>query len=218
MSSESEKTGVPAAAPGRRQVLIGLTLLAGGCTQVNRYGLGADDPFPFWTGKRQIPGIEPDPASAAQRRVVSYAGGYPAGTIVVNVGTRELHYVTGGGKAIFYPVGVGREGLSFRGNAVVGRKQEWPGWHPTPEMIRSDPKRYRPYQAGMPGGPDNPLGARALYLYQNGRDTLFRIHGTNQPASIGTASSAGCIRMLNDDVIDLYNRVQLGAPVTVLDI
>jgi lipoprotein-anchoring transpeptidase ErfK/SrfK len=124
--------------------------------------------------------------------------------------------VTEKGSAIRYAVGVGREeALNFRGSAVIGRKSEWPSWTPTESMIARIPK-YKKYAGGMPGGVANPLGARALYLYRDGQDTYFRIHGTNEPESIGQAVSSGCIRMLNQDVIDLYTRVPVGAPVVVL--
>ncbi len=114
-----------------------------------------------------------------------------------------------------YAIAVGREGLSFRGSGVVGRKAEWPSWQPTRNMIRTRPDLYADYAAGLPGGLDNPLGARALYLYRGGRDTLFRIHGTIDPASIGRATSAGCIRLFNQDAIHLYDNTAMGTPVHV---
>ena len=122
----------------------------------------------------------------------------------------------GDGRAVRYGVGVGRQGLALKGNAYVGRKAEWPSWTPTPNMIRREPERNLKYAGGMPGGLNNPLGARALYLYRNGNDTMFRLHGTNQPQSIGHAMSSGCIRMLNHDIIDLYERVPVGARVVVI--
>ena len=120
------------------------------------------------------------------------------------------------GRAIRYGVGVGRAGLEFKGSAIIERKAEWPSWRPTAAMIRRNPDRYARFADGMPGGPGNPLGARALYLYRNGIDTYFRIHGTTEPWSIGTSVSNGCIRMLNDHVMQLYQRVPVGTPVTVL--
>ena len=111
---------------------------------------------------------------------------------------------------------VGRAGLAWKGTAKVGRKAKWPRWTPTKNMIRRQPRKYARYAGGVPGGPSNPLGARALYLYRNGRDTMYRIHGTNQPRSIGRAVSNGCIRMLNAHVKDLYRRVPVGARVVVL--
>jgi len=141
--------------------------------------------------------------------------GYAPGTVVVDTRSHFLYYVTAPGVAIRYGVGVGRQGLSLKGRAVVGRKAEWPWWRPTDNMIKRSPRKYARYAGGMPGGPRNPLGARALYLYRDGRDTMYRIHGTNDPSSIGRSVSNGCIRMLNDHVIALYNRVPVGAPVVV---
>lgn len=142
--------------------------------------------------------------------------GYAPGTIVVDPRNHYLYLVMRRGRARRYGVGVGRAGLAFRGRATVGRKAEWPSWRPTDNMIRRDPGKYARYADGVPGGPNNPLGARALYLYRNGRDTMYRIHGTNQPSSIGRSVSNGCIRMINDHVIDLYERVPAGAQVVVL--
>lgn len=200
----------------RRNLLIGLPLLLAGCTPEPYFaasaGVGPSDPFPFWDDRR--PGGST--SAVGFGREVAYARDYAPGTTVVDTAGRQLFYVLGDDHAMRYPVGVGREGYTFRGRAKVGRKAEWPSWHPTADMIRRDPERYRPLQAGIPGGEQNPLGARALYLYLDGRDTLFRIHGTNQPETVGTASSSGCIRMHNEDVIDLYSRVPIGAPVVVV--
>ncbi len=151
-----------------------------------------------------------------RRQEVAYETTYPAGTVVVDTPARRLYFVLGGGRAVRYGVGVGRQGLALKGNAYVGRKAEWPSWTPTPNMIRREPERNLRYAGGMPGGLNNPLGARALYLYRNGNDTMFRLHGTNQPQSIGHAMSSGCIRMLNHDIIDLYERVPVGARVVVI--
>ncbi|CAJ1391327.1 MAG: L,D-transpeptidase [Roseitalea sp.] len=142
--------------------------------------------------------------------------GYAPGTIIIDPRNHFLYLQQGGGQARRYGVGVGRAGLAFKGTAVIGRKAEWPRWTPTQNMIRREPEKYARYAGGVPGGPNNPLGARALYLYRNGRDTLYRIHGTNQPQSIGQSVSNGCIRMINDHVVDLYERVPLGAKVVVL--
>src|SRR5690606_15215615 len=150
-----------------------------------------------------------------RRREVEYRTNHKPGTVVVDTPARRLYYVQGGGKAIRYGIGVGKEGLALRGNATVGRKAEWPTWTPTGNMIARDP-RNRQYAGGLPGGLNNPLGARALYLYRGGNDTMFRIHGTNQPQSIGLAMSSGCIRMLNHDIVDLYERVPVGANVVVI--
>ncbi len=142
--------------------------------------------------------------------------GYKPGTIVIDTQKKYLYFVESPGTAVRYGVAVGKEGLLFTGKATVGAKQPWPRWIPTKDMIGRDPKKYGKYADGMDGGPDNPLGARAIYLYQGKQDTYLRIHGTNQPQSIGTASSNGCFRMINEHVIDLYKRVQMGAEVVVL--
>ncbi|MCU9836709.1 L,D-transpeptidase [Ruegeria sp. WL0004] len=130
-----------------------------------------------------------------------------------------LYLVTEPRKAIRYGCGVGKAGLEFTGSATIDVKKEWPTWRPTQEMIERDPRTYAKFVDNdyvQPGGPGNPLGARALYLFQNGVDTYFRIHGTTQPETIGQAASNGCIRMLNEHVIDLYARVPLGTKVNVL--
>lgn len=138
------------------------------------------------------------------------------GTIVVDTDQRFLYLVLGWGKARRYGVGVGKDALSWSGSAKIGKKAEWPKWTPTNEMITREPAKFAKYKNGMPGGLKNPLGARALYLHQGRNDTYFRIHGTTAPESIGTASSNGCIRMINEHVIDLYERVPVGTKVVVL--
>lgn len=142
--------------------------------------------------------------------------GYERGQIVVDTGARYLYLVESSSTARRYAIAVGREGLEFKGKATVGDKQEWPRWIPTKEMQEREPKKYGQYKDGMNGGPDNPLGARAIYLYQGKKDTHIRIHGTNQPQTIGTNSSNGCFRMVNDHVMDLYNRVKMGTEVIVM--
>ena len=141
------------------------------------------------------------------------------GQMLILPRSHYLYLVTEPRKAIRYGVGVGKAGLEFTGTAVIQVKKEWPTWRPTQEMIERDPKTYGKFANNdyvEPGGPNNPLGARALYLFQNGVDTYFRIHGTTQPESIGRSVSNGCIRMLNEHVIDLYDRVPVGTVVTVL--
>lgn len=150
-----------------------------------------------------------------QRTEVAYNGDEKPGSIVVDTFARKLYYVTEEGRAIRYAIAVGREGLSFKGTGYIGRKAEWPSWQPTANMIRTRPDLYAEYAGGLDGGLDNPLGARAMYLYRNGRDTMFRIHGTIDNASVGRATSAGCIRLFNQDAIDLYNRIENGAFVRV---
>jgi lipoprotein-anchoring transpeptidase ErfK/SrfK len=137
------------------------------------------------------------------------------GTIVVDPNERFLYLVRDDGTAIRYGIGVGREGFGWNGEATINSKQEWPKWFPPPEMVARDP-RAAPWAGGMPGGLENPLGARALYLWQNGKDTLYRIHGTNEPWSIGKAVSSGCIRLLNQDILDLYGRAPVGTTVIVM--
>lgn len=137
--------------------------------------------------------------------------GEAPGTIVVDTRARKLYYVQPGGEAIQYGIGVGRQGFEWKGVAQVGRKAEWPSWTPPTAMLKRRPD----LPTFMEGGMDNPLGARALYLFEGKRDTLFRIHGTNEPDTIGQAVSSGCIRMMNADVIDLYSRVRVGARVVV---
>lgn len=148
------------------------------------------------------------------RQDVAYSSDEAPGTIVVDTSERFLYLVGEQGQALRYGVGVGREGLSWSGMADMNMKREWPRWTPTQNMIRRDPSLER-YANGMEPGLDNPLGARALYLFENGRDTLYRLHGTNEPWSIGQAMSSGCIRLFNQDIIDLYRRVPLGTRVLV---
>lgn len=144
---------------------------------------------------------------------------FAPGQILILPRSHFLYWIESERKAIRYGVGVGKAGLEFTGVATIDVKKEWPTWRPTDEMIERDPKAYGKYKGNldaMPGGPSNPLGARALYLFQNGKDTYFRIHGTTQPQSIGRSVSNGCIRMINSHVTDLYQRVPIGTTVTVL--
>lgn len=150
-----------------------------------------------------------------QPQTVGFSG-YSPGTIIVDPRAHFLYLQLDDGKARRYGVGVGRAGLAFRGTATIGRKAKWPSWTPTSNMIRREPKKYAKFAGGVPGGPGNPLGARALYLYRENRDTMYRIHGTTEPSSIGRSVSNGCIRMINAHVEDLYERVQVGAKVVVL--
>ena len=151
-----------------------------------------------------------------RRQEVSYETSHPAGTLIVDTGQRFLYLVLGNRRALRYGIGVGRDGFQWAGIAVIGRKAPWPRWTPPKAMVARDPFAAK-WASGMPGGPKNPLGARALYLYANGVDTLFRIHGTNQPNSIGQAVSSGCVRMLNADIVDLYERVGTGSRVAVIN-
>jgi lipoprotein-anchoring transpeptidase ErfK/SrfK len=137
------------------------------------------------------------------------------GTVIVNTEEKALYHMIGWETAIRYGVAVGKEGFDWAGIAKVGRKVEWPTWTPPASMISRRPDLEK-WRYGMPGGPDNPLGARAIYLFEGNRDTLFRIHGTNEPESIGTAASSGCIRMLNEEVSELYESVHIGTKVIVI--
>jgi lipoprotein-anchoring transpeptidase ErfK/SrfK len=199
----------------RRGVLFGLPLFLAGCANTGigqqrlNYGAKPEEKFP-------LPAMHLDKVKPELRRQeVTYDTRHPAGTVVVDTPARRLYYVLGDGRAMRYGVGVGRQGLALKGDAYIGRKAEWPSWTPTANMMRRDPRNLK-YAGGMEGGPNNPLGARALYLYRGGNDTMFRLHGTNQPQSIGHAMSSGCIRMLNHDIIDLYSRVPVGSRVVVL--
>ncbi|UNZ49681.1 L,D-transpeptidase [Agrobacterium tumefaciens] len=199
----------------RRGVLFGLPLFLAGCANTGigqqrlNYGAKPEEKFP-------LPAMHLDKVKPELRRQeVTYDTRHSAGTVVVDTPARRLYYVLGDGRAMRYGVGVGRQGLALKGDAYIGRKAEWPSWTPTANMMRRDPRNLK-FAAGMPGGPSNPLGARALYLYRGGNDTMFRLHGTNQPQSIGHAMSSGCIRMLNHDIIDLYSRVPVGSKVVVL--
>jgi lipoprotein-anchoring transpeptidase ErfK/SrfK len=147
-------------------------------------------------------------ATPIPRETVNYVGPHRPGTIVVNAKERRLYLIMDGGKALKYGVGVGRPGFEWGGSKTVTRKQEWPSWTPPAQMIKRRPDLPR----FMPGGPENPMGARAMYL----GSSLYRIHGSNEPETIGQAVSSGCIRMLNDDVIDLYTRVRVGTQVVVV--
>jgi len=164
----------------------------------------------------QIANIHNKPDKKFDRQEVAYATEEAPGTIVIDTKNKFLYYVESGGKALRMGVGVGREGFGWSGTVHVGAKsEEWPSWTPPAEMIERRPELVK-YADGMPGGPDNPLGARALYLFDGDRDTMFRIHGTNEPWSIGQNVSSGCIRMLNEHVVELARMVQVGAKVIVM--
>ncbi|MBD9371643.1 L,D-transpeptidase [Rhizobium sp. ARZ01] len=150
------------------------------------------------------------------RQQVAYPTSEVPGTIVVDTADRFLYLVQENGMAMRYGIGVGKAGLEFEGSARIGRKAEWPRWTPTPSMIKREPERNAKWASGMEPGLTNPLGPRALYLYQGKNDTLFRIHGTSEPWSIGKAVSSGCIRLFNQDIIDLYGRVPVNSRVVVI--
>jgi lipoprotein-anchoring transpeptidase ErfK/SrfK len=161
-----------------------------------------------------------DPAFLRKR--VDYATKEPPGTIIVDPDEHYLYHIEEGGKATRYGVGVGREGFGWSGEAKIHSKQEWPDWYPPKEMLERRPelkKQMTKLQSGlgMAGGPSNPIGARGMYLWQGNQDTYYRIHGTNEPWTIGKSMSSGCIRMINQDAIDLYAKVPVGTRVIVLD-
>ncbi len=208
---------------------IGLLSLAAGCTDIENtlttastapsadaysqmYGQMVDDGVTI----PAVPLGRLDPRYV--RREVRTPGYIPndPGTIVVDTLNRYLYLVEADNKSMRYGIGVGREGFAWSGEATIKNKQEWPRWIPPKEMVARDPNAAE-WADGMPGGRlDNPLGARAMYLFQGNQDTLYRLHGTNDPESIGKAVSSGCVRLLNQDVIDLYNRVPMGTKVVVL--
>jgi lipoprotein-anchoring transpeptidase ErfK/SrfK len=173
-------------------------------------------------GAFSVPAVKSGQVSPAfMRKTVSYATKEPPGTIVIDPSNHYLYHVQDGGRATRYGVGVGREGFVWSGEATIKSKQEWPDWYPPKEMIERRPelkKMMVDLQSGlgMHGGPANPLGARAMYLWQGDKDTLFRIHGTNEPWTIGQSQSSGCIRMINQDVMDLYEKTPVGTRVVVL--
>ncbi|MFC0808887.1 L,D-transpeptidase [Ensifer sp. P24N7] len=186
-----------------RRVLVagGLALLASGCQSWRPLGsLGGRTSGP-------IAGARIDPRY--RRQEVAYTGSEEPGTIVVDTTQRYLFLVQGGGSAIRYGIGIGEEGRTVKGRATVGRKAEWPSWTPTESMMRRKPQ-YRQYAGGVSGGLHNPLGAAALYLYRGEEDSMFRLHGTNEPWTIGQAVSSGCVRLTNEDIVDLYNRAPVG--------
>ena len=197
----------PYLAMTRRTVLAVLPLLLAGCgANYDSRGDGG-----FMVSAVDVTQINP----SMLRQEVAWKGKEKPGTIVVKVPERHLYLVEAGGRAIRYGIGVGRsEGTNFRGSAIIGRKEKWPHWTPTDNMMAAIPM-YRHYAGGMNGGPENPLGPRALYLYRDGKDTFFRLHGTIEPETIGQAVSSGCIRLFNQDIIDLYNRVPVGTHVVV---
>ncbi len=172
---------------------------------------------PLFDAGYNLPPIPSVYTEGVNRRMTGiYIGEQGPGTIDVDPYAKFLYFIPpDGGETIRYPVGVGRAGRSFRGDGSIQDKKKWPGWTPTANMLRSEPEVYGPFSRGIPGGLRSPLGARALYLYRNGRDTFYRIHGTNDMTSIGNSGSAGCIRMFNQDIIDLFDRVDIGTRVHV---
>lgn len=171
---------------------------------------------PLFDAGFDLPGIPVEYTTGINRRMSGiYLGEAPENSIDVDPYAKFLYHVKGDGTAIRYPIGVGRAGRSFSGTGVIRLKKQWPGWSPTQNMLRTEPEIYGLFRRGIPGGLRSPLGARALYLFRNGRDTYYRIHGTNDLGSIGNSGSAGCIRMFNQDMIHLYDAVEKGIKVLV---
>jgi lipoprotein-anchoring transpeptidase ErfK/SrfK len=198
----------------RSFVFILTALLLAGCMQSGTLAPSSEANFTA-RDKQQLanpPYQRVSISPSYQRQMVQYHRREAPGSILVETSGPFVYYVLPGGKAIRYGATVGEAGQAWSGVAIVGRKEEWPGWTPTEDEKR----RLGPLPSYVQGGARNPMGARALYLYAGGKDTLYRIHGTNQPEYIGRAISSGCIRITNEDVIDLYGRVKIGAPVVVL--
>jgi lipoprotein-anchoring transpeptidase ErfK/SrfK len=194
-----------------------IALVLGGCMEGTMQGTLSPATEAGWSARdRQLMSNLPYRQATIpmeyRRHIVQYTRKETPGTIVVDTANKFLYYVLPKGEAIRYGITVGEAGQAWSGIATVGRKEEWPSWTPT----AGEQARLGPFPAFVHGGPQNPMGARGLYLYSGGNDTQYRIHGTNQPEYIGRAISSGCIRMANEDVIDLYNRVKLGTIVVVL--
>ncbi|MGX5804482.1 L,D-transpeptidase [Bradyrhizobium sp. Arg314] len=212
----------------RRSFVIGVPFALAGCVTNQQPQSVASEPSvdPSYLSMYAAIDTEPFPVPAVDlkrvksqflRREMTYRTGERPGTIVVDPAARYAYLVMEGGRALRYGVGVGKqEAFNFQGEATIARKAEWPGWRPTPGMIAREPERYGPLRDGLPGGSGNPLGPRALYLYRDGRDTYYRLHGTVEPWTIGTMVSSGCIRLLNQDIMDLHRRVPIGTKVVVL--
>ena len=190
-------------------------------TAVSIFGASEADAFtasakPKTEGDVTFVAIQKQVAPKYRRRVVKLVTSEKPGTIIVDTNNKFLYFVEGNNKATRYGIGVGREGFGWSGVVKVGRKAEWPGWTPPKEMIRREAAKGHILPEYQEGGIDNPLGARALYLYNGRGDSGFRIHGTNQPWSIGLNMSSGCIRMMNKDVENLYDKAGIGAKVIVI--
>ncbi len=203
----------PGGAPG--EPVTGVARVRGEIDYARAYAPAAEEPFavPAFNWRKANP--------VFLRQPVAYDGPEAPGTVIIDPRAHHLTLVYGGGTAMRYGVGVGRQGFAWAGAATINSKQAWPDWYPPKEMLDRQPDLARQMSKlqsgiGMAGGPRNPLGARAMYLWQGNKDTLYRIHGTTEPQSIGRSVSSGCIRMVNQDAIDLYGRVPLGAKVIVL--
>ena len=220
----------------RRQFIVGAAgssvLALSGCTTSTKTGQLDEKPSPdprlsnVWVmygpmpdERFPLPAINIDKVpSKFWRRQVNFTSPYPVGTVIVNTKTYFLHLIQENGKAMRYGVGLGRQGFEWSGEGVIQWKQAWPKWTPPEEMIARQPElaKWSASNGGMPPGLNNPLGARALYIFQNGVDTLYRIHGSPEYWTIGKSVSSGCVRMINQDVVDLYGRVTSGARLIVI--
>jgi len=191
-----------------------LSIFIAGCTTSSLTGGYVSYPA-LHDGGYTIPAIPPHKIAAHYRRqTVRYPSREEPDTIIVDTQAKYLYYILGQGQAVRYGIGVGRDGFRWAGHAKIGQKREWPVWTPPPAMIKRQPHLAK-YAGGQKGGLSNPLGARALYLYKGGRDTLYRLHGTPEWWTIGSNVSSGCIRLMNHDIIDLYNRTKIGTKVIV---
>ena len=225
-SAELSKNANPPAARGRRRFLqFGLAVAAATVSSAvlaqrvrvpretleiaaRMYAAAPEEPFP-------IPAVDiGDLHPEYYRRLVDFETAERTGTVVVDTHSRFLYLVVPEGKAVRYGVGIGRQGFTWSGRGTIQFKREWPTWTPPLEMIERQPE-LEEYRNGMAPGLDNPLGARALYIFQDGVDTLYRVHGSGEVASIGQAVSSGCVRLLHQDIIDLYNRVPVPSPIVV---
>ena len=200
--------------------LVLLTVSLAACAGPGRYSDSGPSPRSMYAAmpheRFPIPALAVGRVSSRYlRQVVTYPTHERPGTIIVDTPNKFLYLVLKDGKAMRYGIGVGREGYSWAGKARVGWKREWPTWTPPAEMIERQPELAK-YRNGQAPGLDNPLGARALYIFKGNRDTLYRLHGTNEPWTIGKSVSSGCIRLFNQDIIDLYGRVPVGAPIVVI--
>jgi len=204
--------------------VVGVAMAVSGVARAESFfdilgNLLSSDDSSMYDGKVLWPGDVPRSRVVPfkyHRQTVDYQTREAPGTIIIDPDQHFLYFVLGGGQAIRYGIGVGRTGFGWRGTVRVGNKEEWPGWTPPPDMIMRERQRGNRLPAHMAGGPQNPLGARAMYLYGKSGDTGFRIHGTSEPWTIGLNVSSGCIRLVNDDVIDLYDHAKVGAKVVVL--
>lgn len=196
--------------------MVGLATVLAGCVGNGVYRVFTSDYGTVRDAGYQIPSVPIYKIPRKyHRQIVRYETDEKPGTIIVDTDKKFLYYVLKDDKAVRYGIGVGREGFAWSGRARIAMKREWPTWTPPPPMIRREPQLAK-WRGGMPPGITNPLGARALYLYRGGRDTGYRLHGSPEWRSIGNAVSSGCIRLMNQDIIDLYDRAKIGARVIVM--